>query len=124
MYFVCFVVYVVMFLGKKVYFKIQDNKDGIVIVRYQFIEIGFYEFYVKYNNDDIEGEKRKFIVGIFSSFIGGFSGLFIVCGCLEQVDLVVCVLCVDVICIFNKKGNFIEFLRSKYDVLYECCKRY
>lgn len=83
MHLVCSAAYVVMPSGKKAYPKIQDNKDGTVTVRYQPTEIGLHELYVKYNNDDIEGEKRKSIVGIFSSFIGGSSGLLIVCGCLE-----------------------------------------
>ena len=42
--------------GKKAYPKIQDNKDGTVTVRYQPTETGLHELFVKYNNDDIEGE--------------------------------------------------------------------
>lgn len=79
MHLVCSAAYVVMPSGKKAYPKIQDNKDGTVTVRYQPTEIGLHELYVKYNNDDIEGEKRKSIVGGSSSFFGG--GLLIVCGC-------------------------------------------
>ena len=48
--------YVVMPSGKKAYPKIQDNKDGTVTVRYQPTETGLHELFVKYNNDDIEGE--------------------------------------------------------------------
>lgn len=39
---------VYMFFGKMVIFEIVDNKDGMVIVRYVFIEVGFYEMYIKY----------------------------------------------------------------------------
>lgn len=39
-------------------------------------------------------------------------------------DLVVCLLCVGVTCISNKKGNFTEFLRSKHDVYHERFKRH
>lgn len=81
MHLVCSAAYVVMPSGKKAYPKIQDNKDGTVTVRYQPTEIGLHELYVKYNNDDIEGEKRKSIVGD---------------PVVSLADLVVCLLCVGV----------------------------
>lgn len=45
-----------MFFGKTVIFEIVDNKDGTVIVRYVFIEVGFYEMYIKYMGSYIFGE--------------------------------------------------------------------
>ncbi|KAL4226921.1 hypothetical protein ACF0H5_014899 [Mactra antiquata] len=59
--------YIVMPSGKKVYPKIEDNKDGTVTVRYQPQETGLHELHLCYNQQEIPGSPFQFHVDAVNS---------------------------------------------------------
>uniref|UniRef100_A0A0L8H0B8 Calponin-homology (CH) domain-containing protein n=1 Tax=Octopus bimaculoides TaxID=37653 RepID=A0A0L8H0B8_OCTBM len=53
--------------GKKVYPKIEDNKNGTVGVRYQPTEAGLHELHIQYNNEPVYGSPFHFHVDAINS---------------------------------------------------------
>lgn len=114
-----------MFLGKMVWFNIIDNKDGIIIVRYVFIEKGLYQMGIKYDGNYIFGSFLQFYVDVINSCYVSVYGLGLSYGMVNKLVIFIIVIKdvgegglllvveglfkVEIICKDNKDGICIVF---------------